>query len=390
MSFSYVGQGPYSKSLINRAYLVQSYFPEFKITGDSSCEDVQIIKKAIDQFQSHQKDIFCKDSATAFRFMAMRVSRRAGEYVLSGTPSLLQRPHKDLISILHQLGVQAEFQSDKTLKIKSSGWKIQGDAVTFSSHVSSQFASALLMNSFNLKEDLFISLEGPSLSLAYLQMTLFFLEKIGIKVKGKFPEFIVPAGQKLLKNSYEIEPDMSCLFSIACFASIKGQATFTPWIQKSIQPDSIFPQLLSKMGVFIEEKESSLTIKSHAHRNGLSADLSQNPDLFPSLSILCALSDGESFLYNVPHLKFKESDRLKLTIELLEKAGRKVEIHSNGLKINGSSKDGKGVVIHFDPQNDHRMAMAAALLSYFNFQVNIKHPECVNKSFPEFWDIINL
>ena len=390
MKFSYTGQGPYSKSMINRARLVQSYFPDFQIIGKSSCEDAQVIQKSINQLNSHQPNIFCGDSATAFRFMAMRVSRQKGEYILSGTPSLLKRPHQDLITILHQLGVQAEFQKDKTLKIKSSGWKIQGDAITFSSHVSSQFASALLINSLNLKEDLFISLEGPSLSLAYLKMTLLFLEKIGIKVKGEFPEFVVPAGQKILKNSCEIEPDMSCLFSLACFASLNGEATFVPWKNKSIQPDSIFPQFLSEMGVFVEKKDSSLTIKSNKNRKGLSADLSQNPDLFPSLAVLCALSEGESLLYNIPHLKFKESDRLQLTIELLEKANRVVEPTSNGLKIKGSLEDGKGTVINFDPQNDHRMAMAAALLNYFNFKVCLTNRECVNKSFPDFWAIVNL
>ena len=388
MKLSYIGKGPYSKSLLNRAYVVQSYFSDFNIVGESHCEDAQVIQQALSKFHSQQENIFCGSSATAFRFMALRVSRKKGEYVLSGTPSLLQRPHQQLQKILTQLGVEASFQKDQTLRVKSEGWHLQGDALTFSSEVSSQFASALLMNSFDLEEDLFISLEGAPVSLSYLEMSLSFLRKIGIAVQGRFPEFVVPARQVVREKSYQTEPDMSCLFTLACFASLNGKAIFTPWMKDSIQPDAIFPHLLSRMGISIEEKEDSLTVSATLKRKGLEVDLSRNPDLFPCLSILCALSEGESFLYNVPHLKFKESDRLSLTIKLLQKIGRKVEPISGGLKIKGDTKGGGGKSIQFDPQEDHRMAMAGALLGYAGFDVEIKNRECVKKSFPEFWDII--
>ena len=387
MSLSYIGQGPYSKSLLNRAFIVQSYFSDFDIVGQSHCEDIQIIQQALRQFKSNQINIFCGSSATAFRFMALRVSRQKGVYILSGTSSLLQRPHQHLVQILTQLGVEVEFQKDQTLKIKSKGWSLCGDAITFPSNISSQFASALFMNSFCLNKDIFISLESSPVSLAYLEMTLSFLKKIGIKIQGKFPEFVIPAGQVIHKQSYKVEPDMSCLFTLACFASLSGKAIFTPWLKKSIQPDSVFPSLLSQMGILVEEKDDSLFISSTSKRKGLSVDLSQNPDLFPCLAILCGLSEGESFLYNIPHLKFKESDRMHLTIELLQKIGRKIEPTSYGLKINGEIKNGGGQVVHFDPQNDHRMAMAAALLHYVDFKMKIKNPHCVKKSFSEFWNI---
>ncbi len=388
MSFSYIGQGPYSKSLINRAYLVQSYFSDFNVIGESRCEDAQVMRQALHHFKSNQNNIFCGSSATAFRFMALRVSRQKGEYILSGTSSLLQRPHQHLVQILTQLGVKAQFQNDQTLSIQSQGWRLQGDAITFSSDVSSQFASALLMNSFGFNEDVFISLEGPPVSLAYLEMTVSFLKKIGVNIKGKFPEFIVPASQMIHTKSYEIEPDMSCLFALACFASLSGKAIFTSWCENSIQPDSVFPSLLSRMGVSVETKGQSLIISSTQNKKSLNADLSRNPDLFPSLAVLCALSEGESFLYNIPHLKFKESDRLHLTVELLQKIGRTTECTSSGLKIIGDTKDGRGQEIDFDPKKDHRMAMAAALLHYANFKMKIKNLDCVNKSFPEFWNII--
>ncbi|MDE0151059.1 MAG: hypothetical protein OXK80_00990 [Bdellovibrionales bacterium] len=389
MKLSFVGRGPSSKSLLNRAYIIQSYDPDFKIIGSSACDDIRIIQKALDDFKSGSP-IFCGQSATAFRFIALRVSRRPGKYVLSGERRLFERPHQTLIKILNQLGVSAHIQSDNQLVITSEGWNPQGDALTFSSDVSSQFASSVLLNSFNLERDLFFSLEGPILSFSYLKMTLLFLKQLGFTVKGELPELCISARQKISEKSYEIEPDMSCLFALACFSALSGQAVFTPWVKESVQPDAVFPSILSKMGVSVIENKGTLKVTSTQYRNGLVRNVENNPDMFPLLAVLCALSEGESFLYGAPHLQFKESDRLSLTASLIQQTGREVVQTQDGLRIKGSLETGEGKTIVFDPQGDHRMAMAGALLLYAGFDVKIKNPECVNKSFPEFWKIIGV
>ncbi len=227
MKLSFVGRGPSSKSLLNRAYIIQSYDPSFKVIGSSSCRDIQIISQALEDFRNNKK-IFCGQSATALRFMALRVSRRPGSYVLSGGGRLFKRPHQILIKILNQLGVSACLRKEGSLVITSEGWKPQGDAVVFSSDVSSQFASSILLNSFDLEKDLFLSLEGSLVSSAYLKMTLLFLQKLGLRVEGTLPELCIPARQTISKKSYEVEPDMSCLFALACFAALNGQAVSLP------------------------------------------------------------------------------------------------------------------------------------------------------------------
>ncbi len=133
-----------------------------------------------------------------------------------------------------------------------------------------------------------------------------------------------------------------------------------------------------------------MKITASQDRRGILRNLENNPDMFPLLSVLCALSQGESFLYGAPHLQFKESRRLSLTLELVQKMGRKAVPTQDGLRITGSLKKGDGRTIVFDPQEDHRMAMAGALLIYAGFDVKMKNPECVNKSFPDFWKIVGL
>ena len=448
--FYFIGKGPDSKSLLNRAWLVKSYFPHFKIKGQSLCDDIQIIEKAVISLNKKQP-VFCGSSATALRFMALRVSREKGNFVLTGSKQLFARPHQQLTHILSQLGVESFFENNK-LMIQSRGWQAHGDALHFSSQTSSQFASAVFLNGFQLERDLFISLEGDPVSLPYLEMTLLFLKNLGMKINGRFPEFHIPKNQKITTEDYTLEPDMSCLFSLACFSALKGKAIFTPWCGNSLQPDSRFPSILEQMGCLVERKNQALQISpplltnnktspnssttkenSSAHLpvhstspvsptdlsthppgthpltavpalKGIECNLNSSPDLFPSLAVLCALSTNKSRLYGISHLKYKETDRLQATGRLIQQMGRKADISPDELIIQEeqavSVQKDKSVVqdqsakaleknIIFDPKEDHRMAMAGALLSHAGFNISIQNPSCVNKSFPEFWNIIH-
>ena len=386
--FNFVGKGPYSKSLLNRAWIVKSYFSNFQITNSSVCDDIKIIETAIQSFKQN-KEIFCGQSASAFRFMALRASRKKGTHILTGSEQLLNRPHQTLLTILQQLGVEYHFHKTKKLIIKSQGWIPQGDALVIPSYISSQFASAVFLNGWNLDKDLFISLEGTPVSFSYLDMTLSFLKNLGFQIQGQFPEFKILKNQKPSQYTYTAEQDMSCLFTLACFAVLNGRAVFTPWYENSIQPDAVFPDILDKMGAPIERKNNTLKIKTCSLLKGCSLNLSSTPDLFPCLSILCALASSQSHLFGAGHLKHKESNRLSLMAELIQKINRKIEIQDDGLKIQGSTKIEKTEKILFDPKDDHRIAMAGALLKFSGFDIDIKNPSCVNKSFPEFWHIIN-
>ena len=91
MSFHFVGQGPCSKSLLLRALIAKSYFPDLKISGDSNCDDVLAIKSGLQNINSNSP-VHCGNSGAVFRFLALRASRLKGEYVFFGTPRLFKRP----------------------------------------------------------------------------------------------------------------------------------------------------------------------------------------------------------------------------------------------------------------------------------------------------------
>ncbi len=390
MSFYF--SGPFSKSLVLRALLARSYFPKLKITGESFCDDALLMKAGLNILKKKSaEDINCGQGGAVFRFLALRCARETGAFRLKGSSRLFQRPLRELISVLNQLSCETKVE-ESALTIKSRGWRPIGDALTLSSGRSSQFASAVFLNSWNLKQDLFISIEGDMPSSSYFQMTLSFLRFLGMKIKGAGGEYCVPAGQKNDQSVYHPEPDMSCLFSLSALTGVGDtrEAVFINFPKKSLQPDFVFPEILSEMGFHINWENENLKVTGAKKLKPLKRNMKNNPDLFPVLSALCALAEGESRLYSAAHLAYKESNRIERTADLLKKTGCAVTILKDGLMIKGGADFSKQPAFCFDPAEDHRMVMASALLKKAGLSIRILNPSAVNKSFPGFWSLANI
>jgi 3-phosphoshikimate 1-carboxyvinyltransferase len=142
------------------------------------------------------------------------------------------------------------------------------------------------------------------------------------------------------------------------------------------------------MGISFEQNGNTFKIQQQSFFKGLNASLENCPDLFPVLAVLCAFAESDSHLYGAPQLKFKESDRIAKTAELLSKCGCRVTALDDGLKISAAAAAPVGFL--FDPEHDHRMAMAAALLKIKELPVEILNPSVINKSYPQFYQHIGL
>ena len=383
--FYFLGKAPLSKSLLNRALIVRGWFSDFDIQGTSPCDDIQIMTKALEN--PTQGEINCGLSATAFRFLALYLSRKGGEYFLTGEPSLLNRPMQELPIILSQLGASA-IRKEKGWKITSSGWKPQGDYVNIPYKTTSQYASGLLLSGWNLKRDLFFSLNRNQVSFAHFQMTLDFVRQLGMEVKGEETEYCIPAGQTLKVFHYKPEQDQNCLFALAALATLSGKAVFSDWTENSLQPEAIFPNILEKMGVSLKKEEKTLTVFKTENLKPFEIDLCSTPDLFPVLSVLCARANGISRLSGLRHLAFKESHRLNQMETLFQLANIPLKKTEETFTIHGKESWNPVKPFEFDGTGDHRIIMAAALLQKTGVPVHIKRKEAVNKSFPDFFKYI--
>jgi 3-phosphoshikimate 1-carboxyvinyltransferase len=105
------------------------------------------------------------------------------------------------------------------------------------------------------------------------------------------------------------------------------------------------------------------------------------PDLVPTLAVVAAFAQGETVITGVAHLRHKESDRLAAVATELTKMGIKAQETADGLIITGGQPQAAAI----DTYQDHRIAMSFAVAGLKTPGIIIKDPDCVAKSFPDFW-----
>ncbi len=409
MKFLYRGTIPASKSIMNRALICSSYGKGLKLKGQSSCDDVQKMMMAVEQLEllRHSTEpaqslssseaprvgapvYDCGAAGTVLRFLSLRLSRIPGVHVLKGTERLMQRPQQDLLQLFDRLGVRYETDPEH-LTLHSNGWQNLEEPITVQREVSSQFASGLILNAWDLPTDLNLQMIGEPMSEGYLDMTLKVVEKLGMKITRTTDQLTIKAQSQVATGHYQVESDLSSLFAVAAFAVLNGEAQFENFPEPSLQPDSEFLNFFRRMGIPTTMNHDTLEIKSTAGFQGVEANLKSCPDLFPVLAVLCSFALTPSRLYGAPQLIHKESNRIAKTSELLNLIGVKNETQSDGMIIHPrTTSSASNHKFQYDTDHDHRLAFAAALVKSQGYPITILHPEVVNKSFPEFWQVIQL
>lgn len=387
-SFQFRGTIPASKSILNRLLIIRSYEPRLEIRGDSNADDVQKMKGALRNLELGE-EADCGAAGTTLRFLALKAARLPGRHVLKGTTRLFERPQGELIRVLEQLGCRVELLKDRMV-IEGEGWKIPPRGLEVPRGVSSQFASAVVLNAWGLSEPLRMIFSGDRVSESYFAMTLEIVRRAGMNWQREKDGITLPAGARIQVAEFECEIDVSSAFAIAALAVASGgRAEIENWPgQESLQPDSAFPEILSEMGCDVSLRDRVLTVSRPKDRalRAIERNLREMPDLFPVLSVLCALARGTSALTGAPHLAHKESSRIQKTAELLRLIGAGVSEKTDGLEIQGAQSSAREKYT-FNPDHDHRLAMAAAVARAAGFDIEIQDRDVVNKSFPDFWSI---
>lgn len=372
---------------MNRALIVKSFYEELEIIGSSQCDDVVKMEESLFHFKQSET-MNCGAAGTTLRFLMARTSREEGEFHLTGDHRLFERPHRGLIDILKQLSVTVDYPEKNYMRIVSKGWNYS-QAIQVDMEQSSQFASALLLSAWELPKKLELHLSENKNSMSYLQMTIDFLRQLGMEIDQKENKITVEAGQILKATSISIEPDMSSCFAIAAIAATSGEAVLENFPAESLQPDYRFIDILKKLNVPIDYNlaSKSLTVRKAEQIPAIELNLKDNSDLFPVLSAFLINSQGISEISGIDHLVHKESDRLQNTIDLINSVGGSCRVEHQRFYLQGKPHISFRT-LEFDPDKDHRMAMAAALLNYKGANIEILNKEVVNKSFPEFWQIL--
>jgi 3-phosphoshikimate 1-carboxyvinyltransferase len=389
-----------SKSLLNRALIVRSFFPQLKIDFNREFlgDDVIHLQKSLDDFEK-KKTFNCGEGAAPLRFLAVRLSRLKGNFEIEGSPRLFSRPHESLVSVLSQLGCRHITLKENSLSFESLGqWP---SSVSLSTDQTSQVYSALLLSSWMLPQDFEIHVSSFMASESYAQMTESMLERMGLCFEKKIACIRVKPFQKVKEETFFVEPDMSCAAAVAALGLIKKGVVLRGLPERSLQGDKLFFELLSSMGAdFLISNEEHKKINITIHPSllvGIDVNLSSTPDLFPVLAALAARAISKSTFRGLENLNVKESPRLQRIHELLSVLGVKSDILKNSENLSSlafevhpasfSQQLWPSKEILFSTDNDHRLAMAAAILKLAGAPLSILNPDCVQKSFPNFWGI---
>jgi 3-phosphoshikimate 1-carboxyvinyltransferase len=137
------------------------------------------------------------------------------------------------------------------------------------------------------------------------------------------------------------------------------------------------------MGANIEYLENSVKVTRKDKLKGLDIDCKEIPDAAMTLAVMAIFAKGKTELRNIGSWRVKETDRIHAMETELKKLGAHVTSTIDSISISPPSIISNNVVI--DTYNDHRMAMCFSLVTLANKTVTINEPECVNKTYPEFF-----
>ncbi len=338
------------------------------------------------KFSKKKTKIYCGNAGTTFRFLTALSVLNHGEVIITGSKRMLQRPIGDLVEALKQLNVKIDSKNGFP-PVKIAGGNFSPKKVIINPKISSQFLSALLLIMPVLGKDFTVESDNDLSSLPYVKMTLHTLNQFGVKVyQQNFKTFYLRSDLKLKPAEINIERDSSSATYFFGSAAVLKKSIKVYGINKnSLQADIKFIKILKRMGCTIRWGKNYVILTGKKLK-GVSVDMNDAPDSVPALAVVSIFAEGKTLIKNIENLRYKESDRISALSTELKKIGVMVNQGKDFLEIIPSESY---VPAEIETYNDHRLAMSFAIVQLKIPGIKIKNPECVKKSFTNFWSEFN-
>ena len=337
-------------------------------------------------------ELFCGNSGTSIRFLTALCALGKGKFVLDGIPRMRQRPIGPLVELLRNLGARIEYMMEQGFPpVRALADGLAGGQCRFGSSSSSQFLSAVLQVAPFARHELHVHLDSPQTSWPYVAMTMRLMDIFGHTpelirdTNSGEPRRIIISQGNYAATKYRIEPDASnATYFLAAGAIHPGSRITIRGLGKdSLQGDVGFAEVLKRMGAEVSVERESITVVGTDTFEGIDVDLSAMPDTAQTLAVAALFAQGQTTIRGLHTLRVKETDRISALAAELQKLGARVEIEGDDLTIE-PPEDGlrPAAIATYD---DHRMAMSFALAGTKAPGVRILDPQCVNKTYPEFF-----
>ncbi|MBU3578360.1 3-phosphoshikimate 1-carboxyvinyltransferase [Polynucleobacter sp. UK-Kesae-W10] len=413
---------PGSKSISNRALLLAALSSgTTTLTNLLDADDTQVMRNALrqlgltvidqegkvcvvegcgGQFPVRDADLFMGNAGTAIRPLTAALAMQGGNYRLSGVARMHERPIRDLVDGLRQVGAKIDYELQEGYPpIKISAAQIQiKEHVKVRGDVSSQFLTALLMAlPLVAVEPVRIEVIGELISRPYIDITLKLMARFGVVVACPDAQsFIIPA--KTSQSVYtspgqlSVEGDASSASYYLALGAIGGGPVRVLGVGKnSIQGDVAFADALALMGANITAGEDWIEVAGVKNPNGklqgITLDCTEIPDAAMTLAVAALFAEGPTRLNSIASWRVKETDRIAAMAKELKKVGAVVEEGADYIVVQAPAaktdwcSPGEGI----DTYDDHRMAMCFSLAAFGPNALQINDPNCVAKTFPTYF-----
>ncbi|MDR0791560.1 MAG: 3-phosphoshikimate 1-carboxyvinyltransferase [Methanomassiliicoccaceae archaeon] len=394
---------PPSKSHTHRAFLLSALSStESKITNALDSQDTRATLKIAEvigadvrrtygnivirneRLQAPEDIVDAENSGTTMRLFAGIASMFDSPVTITGDASLRSRPMGPLLDALSSMNVKCTSNGGKA-PVTICGPN-NGGNVVIPGNISSQFISSLMMVAPMLQNDSEIHITGDLSSRPYVNITADIMERLGADVMIEGSDIRVKG-----RTGYEgcdicVPSDMSSAAFPLVAGALGGSVTVKNMDMNDPQGDKMIIDILRNAGANVSVNGDKITSSSDI-LNGMDVNMSDVPDLFPIVAVLLSTAKGRSRLYGAPQLRFKESDRIMATVNMLSALGADITGTDDGCVINGVKRLKGGRIEHHE---DHRILMAAAVASLVcDNDVTMVKSNCYDVSYPLFIEHMN-
>ena len=381
-----------SKSESNRALIIRALSKGLvQVENLSEAADTVTLNAALNQANNADSAITTIDigpAGTAMRFLTSYLNLIKGNFILTGTERMQQRPIGILVDALKDLGADIHYENKVGYPpLKIEGGMIQGkEQISIQGNISSQYISSLLLIASSLKKGLTINILGELTSRPYVTMTLEMLKECGIQYE--FTENRIQISkQPFSASTIYVEPDWSAAsywYSIVALSK-DGHIVLPGLKESSLQGDMAIVEIMTHFGVESSFESDGLHLRKLDTRSDKTLfDFKECPDLAQTVVVIASALKKDVSFTGLETLKIKETDRILALQTEIGKFGAELIADGETYHLKTAKVKDPGNLT-FATYEDHRMAMAFAPLAIVFSEVIIEEPNVVEKSYPMFW-----
>jgi 3-phosphoshikimate 1-carboxyvinyltransferase len=332
-----------------------------------------------------------KNAGTCFRFLTSLFSITSGEFILTGSSEMKQRPIKELVKALKSIGAEIQYiEREGFPPLRIEGMRLVGGKVEVNSSISSQYVTAMLLVAPFLENGLEIEQKGEIKSKSYTDMTISLLKEIGVEVieNGRNIK-VIPLKNPIVKK-IKVESDWSSAsywYELISLSEKYSKIQIIGLKENSIQGDSVIQELFQQFGIHTYFGENGVEIikTKDVEITNFEYNFSSIPDMVPTFVVTCVGLGINGKFSGISHLVYKETNRIEALKKEIKKLNYSLEmLDKDSFEIKKIGELPKKVKIK--TYKDHRMAMSFAPLLAKLKEIEIEDKNVIVKSYPEFWE----